>query len=142
MFEASLLTLLKTDATLLTYLSTFSTSTGNVPSIFDRIAPETAVTPYLVYRIETVYQENLEIELFSIDFDYYDFNVIADTARNAVERLFFTLDRAHIADDTRYGLIRIYKGNAYPIEGADPRDLRYHITFSARAGRKKWMSII
>lgn len=141
MFESALLTKLRSDATLLTYVEDFIVNSGTVPAIFSDFAPESASMPYVVFRISQSAADHLGIMMFNVYIDYYDYNKSASNARKAVERIQYTLDRA-VLEHSRFGYIRLYFFDSGKLEEADPRSIRYNMQFTARAGKSKWMTEI
>lgn len=142
MFESSLQTALVSDATLITYVSSFTIAGGTAPSIFSEFAPETAELPYITYKIRaTSPDDNLAVRSFSIFIDYFDYNNSASNSRKAAERIEFLLDR-EVLEHERYNKIRLYYYNGYTIDEADPRSIHYVLQFNVRAGRKKWIDTV
>jgi len=141
MFESSLLTKLTNDVELVTYLSSFNVSGTTVPAIFVEFSPETAQMPYLVFRISQSSSDNLAVKEFNVYVDYYDYNKSSSNSRKAAERVEFILDRC-VLEHERYSYVRMYFYAGSPVQEEDPRSIHYNLQFTARAGRKKWMSQI
>jgi hypothetical protein len=141
MFESALLTKLKSDSILATYVTEFVIDGSSEPAIFAEFAPETAQLPYITFRITQSSDEVLAIRQFSIFVDYYDYNKSASNSRKAAERIEFVLDRSILEHD-RFNCIRLFFFAGSPIQEEDPRSIHYNLQFQARAGRKKWINEI
>lgn len=139
MFESSLKLKLRSDSELVGYLSTTQTSTGVIPSMFNRFAPEKTPMPYLVYRINTAASNNLGVMGFVAYVDLYEYNKSGVGMANTSDRIISLLDRV-VLDHDSYSYIRMFFYNAFNIDEPDPKLTRYSMQFNCRAGRKKWMS--
>lgn len=133
MFESALITKLSSDTTLLSYLSTYNSA----PAIFSEYAPEAAVMPYLIIRIDRQATDNIAVHDFNIYLDYFDSGVSPANSRKASERIEYLLDYA-VLDHERYSSIRLLFESGGSIIEQDPRTVRYNMQVSARACRKKW----
>lgn len=133
MFESSLISRLSGDTGLVSYLSTYNTS----PSIFSEFAPEAAVMPYLIIRIDRLSTDNVAVHDFNIYLDYFDYDVSAANSRKASERIEYLLDYYTMEHD-RYSSIRLRFESGGSIIETDPRTVRYNCQVSARGCRKKW----
>jgi hypothetical protein len=136
MFYGEIITYLRTVEPITDHL----TLKNDLPAIFANEAPEDAVKPYIVLRIENnntpgrvVFQSDLYI-------NFYDFGksrLNADECAMAIEN---ALDQRKIStdnlSDVRFTLI----SSGYE-EGSDPRDIDYNLVFSCRGARKRWMII-
>jgi hypothetical protein len=137
MFEAALIDKLKNDTLLVAYLAGF----GTEPAIFSEFAPEKAVFPYIVFRIDTNATDFMGVHAFNVMVDYFDYNISRANSRKAVERIEYVLDNT-ILQSERLDTIRLSFFAGSPVPEPDPRSVHYNLQFSARAGRKKWMSQI
>lgn len=142
MFESSLQTFLKSDATLTSYVSSFSLDVGTTPAIFSEFAPESVVKPYLVYRINQSGNDNDKcVATFSIFFDFFGSGKSRVDSRAAMNRLQVILDRK-VLEHARFNYIRFYYYSGSSVPEADPRSIHYNMQFYARAGRKNWIDYI
>lgn len=135
MIESAIISVLKADPELVALLSTHNSE----PAIFSEFAPEDAEFPYIVLNVSRSNDEFPGLHAFTIMVDYFDYDVSRKNSRIAAERIEFLLDRA-ILQHERYDSIRISFFAGSPIPEDDPRSVHYNVQFSARAGRKKWMS--
>lgn len=136
MFETTLLPVLKNDATLAALVSSYKSAAA----VFSDCAPEAAELPFA----ETIIQENSVgdsvVASFLVQIDYYTQATSGKNARAFCQRVIELLDGAQIDSDARYHKIRLFiSSGPLKIEEGDPRDIHYQVTFSARAGRKKYI---
>jgi hypothetical protein len=134
MFESALLEKLKSDTELLSYVSSFA----GQPAIFSEFAPEAVEMPYIVFRISRNATDNLPVQEFTINIDYYDFEKSSQNSRKSSERMEFILDRAELNHE-RYDIIRLFFVSGSQVEQSDPRAIFHRMQFSGRAARKKWI---
>jgi hypothetical protein len=137
MFESALIEKLKNDSLLVALLAKH----GNEPAIFSEFAPEGAVFPYLVFRIDQSSTDFSGVHSFNVMVDLFDYNISRVNIRKAAERVEYVLDTA-VLQSERLDTIRISYFAGSPVPEPDPRSVHYNLQFSARAGRKKWMSQI
>jgi hypothetical protein len=134
MFESAIVGALKND----NELSALLTKYKGEPAIFSPMAPEGAKMPFVTFRIVLRNAEGGPIQDFYVFCDVYDRSTNAEPMRKAVERIEYTLERAHLTHE-RYDTIRMFQFAGSDVPEENPCDLHYNIQFKARAGRKKWM---
>jgi hypothetical protein len=135
MIEASIITALKADAVLTTYVSTY----GGSPAIFSEEAPEDANDPYITISLRrNASEDDSVIQIFNLYVDYWDNSISRANSRAAAERIEFVLDH-NTFDDSRYSGARCRFFSAGPVDEEDPRAIHHNLQFTIRAARKKWM---
>jgi hypothetical protein len=139
MFEKTLYPILRNDAVLADLVSEYQQAgtAEPIPAIFSDTAPESAKTPYIVFRITRWSDLDVTIQRFLVAFDYFDYGVSPVKSREFAHRIEFLLDRRKLEGD-RFGAIRFFKFGGGGIEEDDPRAIHYHYEFEVRAGRKDW----
>ena len=134
MFEKSLINLLSSDSSLTSKITT----TFNLPSIFSDSAPQEATAPYIVFDIRKMSLENIAEAYFDVNIDIYVNNESSKVLREIAERVEFICDRAHIDNDERFNVIRLFYENGSLVQDSDIKIKHYNMIISARGGRKKW----
>jgi hypothetical protein len=132
MFESAIINALGADAELCSYVSTFETR----PAIFAEIAPEKAVMPYIVFRIDRSDKVDV-VESAIVMVDYYAYDRSRTNSRKAAERIEYLLDM-RVLNHPRYDRIDVDFFAASPVPEADARDIHYNMQFQARMVRSKW----
>lgn len=143
MFDAILITTLRNDAELASYVSTHTLKNGStIPAMFGNSAPEGVNFPYITTRISDVgNDDDSVVDAFAVTINIFGYGKSGINERNASKRIIALLDREHLSDDY-YDNIRFLKsGNDY-VETKDPKAQHYNVRFSARAGRSGWMSTL
>lgn len=143
MFEASLITYLKTNATLTGLLAEYP---AGQPAIFSSAAPQKTPTdkPYIVFDIDKSSTDNLAAAEFDITMDIYHRSQSGVDIRDVAEQITYTCDRniINVAGDTdadpRFGQIRLFYEDGREVENSDIKVRHYVLRLYARAGRKKW----
>lgn len=137
MIEGSIITLLRSDTSISSRVANYGAGT---PAIFSDEAPEDAVKPYLVIRIEDSTPDHKSIDVFTIFIDYFEYNNSRSNARHLMRDVTNFLDDKVIKTDSNYDTIRIEYFSGSPIIEQDARDIHHNLQFTARAGRKAWMA--
>jgi hypothetical protein len=139
MFDSSLLTYLRSDSELASYLSTSVISGLTVPSVFSNKAPEGTQFNYVVFSIHSSGGDYAAMETFTILIDIFGYSLSGVEVRDAVKRITKLLDRQHLSHED-YATIRIFLEGKDFIETGDIKSQHYNVRFTARAGRSGWMS--
>ena len=137
-FENTIVNYLKTDGTLLSFISTYASE----PAIFIDYAPEDADKPYIVLDVFTNETASPVLDQFTIDFDIYSLRTYTRQIRQIVERIIFTMDKAVINTDYAYHAIRFYRGSSGMVSESGSKFTHYNVRMNARASRKLWMENI
>ena len=138
MFEASVLSVITVDATLISYLSTHK----EAPSMFFNSAPEGVDFNYLVFDIlDEGNEDDPAIDLFVLTFSLFGYSKSGADIQDAAKRIVELLDHTHLSS-SYYDTIRIYKREIRFIPKDDPKAQHYRVSFDARAGRSGWMNTL
>ncbi len=137
MIEKTILDALRGDATLASKLAVYETR----PAIFSELAPEPAKEPYITFHI-TRNETSGDIVLhdFVVMVDIWGRNSTRVSIREASERVEYIFDNKQFNADARYDTIRMWFVSGGWVQEQDPRDVHYNQQFTARAGRKKWIT--
>jgi hypothetical protein len=133
MFDSLIYSELSSDSGVAGVVSNYS----GTPAIFNHTAPETADTPYLLFRITEDLTGSRMVKDFDVYFDYY---LSSGSRENIIllgKRLEGIFD-GNIFTHPDYDSIRLWFQSSGDVPETDPREIHYNWLFSARAGRKAW----
>lgn len=132
--ESTVINALKGDATLQGLITEFAGS----PAVFIDMAPETAITPYIVCRFDRL-PSPVDIAEFNVFIGYFDYSTSSAQARDASLQIEKILDYQVFDDpENEYNDIRIFLETGGSIPTQDPRNIHYNLQFLLRAGRLAW----
>lgn len=134
MIEDALYTAITGDANITALLSTYNSA----PAVFNRFAPESADTIYIVYRADST-SVDLALDRFNVYIDVYDYGPSSVAVQNVVEKVENLLDISRLTSD-RYSSIRFRKFSAGFVDETDLRSMHYNTQYTVRASRKKWIN--
>jgi hypothetical protein len=140
MIESTIVTVLSADTTLKSFISEYTIpgTSQKIPAIFNKIAPEGATKPYIVFKIEENKTNSIAVAEFAIYFDFWDYGQSWIKVSRAAEAVKNILDYK-IFEHENYSKIRPLFFSGGSVEEEDSRVIHYNQLFSARAFRKKWV---
>lgn len=137
MFYAALINVLRSYSPIAETVTVYN----NEPAIFSDEAPEKAIEPYIVVRIDSRKTPDSVIIKSDVYIDYWDYDKSRDVADKAAEEIENRLDTMKIISE-RVTDIRFSLMSADYVKETDPRTIHHNTTFSTRAARSKWMQTI
>jgi len=138
MFYPELINFLSSDTSIASTVTSYSDDAGSYPAIFSDEAPEDAVKPYIVVRIDSAKNNDSVIMESDVYVDYFDYDKSRVTADAAANHISDRLDTISITSENLTDIRFLLSSRGY-IKGRDPRTIHHNSTFSTRAARSRWM---
>ena len=139
MFDDALITDLKTYASVVGYVSSLAVSgnTNSIPAVFSRCAPDNAVYPYIIVRINISNGGMHIIDSANVYIDLYEENSSAVNQIAVANDILERLDLKSLSN-TVYSSIRFSRSSWGAVDELRYNFKQYNIQFECRMTRKAW----